>query len=162
MRACVQRVSTAQVVVDGQVVGKIETGLLVLLGVAQGDEERDARMLAEKLAGLRIFNDQAGKMNLALADIGGARQLEQRVHRLLVDAILRIVEIDAASLERQSFAALRVAGEKLAQMFARDRGVMGTERAPSRGLLAGAKASRLGTGLWRGPPVDHRWHLLCR
>jgi D-aminoacyl-tRNA deacylase len=72
MRACVQRVSAAQVVVDGQVVGKIGAGLLVLLGVAQKDDEQDARMLAEKLTGLRIFNDAAGKMNLALADVGGA------------------------------------------------------------------------------------------
>ncbi len=72
MRACIQRVSAAQVVVAGEVVGRIDAGLLVLLGVAQGDEERDALMLADKIAGLRIFNDDAGKMNRALADVGGA------------------------------------------------------------------------------------------
>jgi len=72
MRACVQRVSAAQVVVAGEVVGRIDQGLLVLLGVAVGDEERDAVMLAEKISGLRIFNDDAGKMNRAAADVGGA------------------------------------------------------------------------------------------
>jgi len=72
MRACVQRVSQAQVTVSGAVVGRIAAGLVVLLGVAQDDEERDVRMLADKIAGLRIFNDAAGKMNLALADVGGA------------------------------------------------------------------------------------------
>jgi len=72
MRACVQRVSSAQVVVAGEVVGSIDAGLVVLLGVAQGDESRDAQMLADKIAGLRVFNDAAGKMNLALSDVGGS------------------------------------------------------------------------------------------
>jgi D-tyrosyl-tRNA(Tyr) deacylase len=60
------------VVVAGEVVGKIDAGLVVLLGVAHADLERDARMLADKIAGLRVFNDAAGKMNLSLADVGGA------------------------------------------------------------------------------------------
>src|ERR1700761_9126918 len=72
MRACVQRVSSAQVVVAGEVVGQIQAGLLVLLGVAAGDDENDVRTLADKIVGLRVFNDAAGKMNLALADVGGA------------------------------------------------------------------------------------------
>lgn len=72
MRAVLQRVSSAAVVVDGAVVGEIGTGLLVLLGVETGDAEADARYLAEKTAGLRIFEDAAGKMNLAVADAGGA------------------------------------------------------------------------------------------
>lgn len=72
MRACVQRVSQAQVIVDGDVVGRIERGLLVLLGVASDDTMLDAEQLAEKIAGLRIFEDAEGKMNLALADVGGA------------------------------------------------------------------------------------------
>jgi D-aminoacyl-tRNA deacylase len=71
MRACVQRVSQAQVVVAGEVTGRIDVGLVVLLGVATGDTEANARLLAEKLVGLRIFNDDQGKMNLGLKEIGG-------------------------------------------------------------------------------------------
>lgn len=72
MRACVQRVSQAQVVVDGEVVGRIEQGLLVLLGVAAGDGEDDARQLADKIVSLRVFEDEAGKMNRSLAEVRGA------------------------------------------------------------------------------------------
>ena len=72
MRVVVQRVSRAQVTVRGEVVGKIERGLLVLLGVAGTDKEADAEYLADKVAGLRIFEDEAGKMNLSVADAGGA------------------------------------------------------------------------------------------
>ncbi len=72
MRACVQRVSAAQVVVAGTIVGQIQTGLLVLLGVAADDEVRDVQALADKIVGLRVFDDAAGKMNLALADISGS------------------------------------------------------------------------------------------
>ncbi len=72
MRAVVQRVSRASVRVDGKVVGAISRGLLVLLGVAEDDAEADAAYLAEKISGLRIFEDEAGKMNLGVAEIGGA------------------------------------------------------------------------------------------
>ncbi len=71
MRACVQRVSQAQVTVDGQLVGQISRGLLVLLGVAGDDTSQDAQDLAEKILGLRVFEDAEGKMNLALADTAG-------------------------------------------------------------------------------------------
>jgi D-aminoacyl-tRNA deacylase len=71
MRAVVQRVSRASVRVGCEVVGEIGAGLLVLLGVAQDDTETDADYLAEKIAGLRIFEDAGGKMNLAAADVGG-------------------------------------------------------------------------------------------
>jgi D-aminoacyl-tRNA deacylase len=71
MRACIQRVSRAQVTVAGEVCGRIDQGLLVLLGVAQGDTEADARQLAAKIGGLRVFEDAQGKMNLALAEVGG-------------------------------------------------------------------------------------------
>ena len=72
MRAVVQRVSHASVSVDGEVVGHIDRGLLVLLGVTHADNEAAADYLAEKIAGLRVFEDDAGKMNVSVADVGGA------------------------------------------------------------------------------------------
>ena len=71
MRAVVQRVSRARVDVDGDTVGAIERGLLVLLGVQAPDTERDADYLAAKIVGLRIFNDAQGKMNLDVQDVHG-------------------------------------------------------------------------------------------
>jgi D-tyrosyl-tRNA(Tyr) deacylase len=71
MRAVVQRVSQAAVDVGGERVAHIGRGLLVLLGVGQGDTEADARYLADKVAGLRIFADEGGKMNLSVEEIGG-------------------------------------------------------------------------------------------
>ena len=72
MRAVVQRVSHAQVAVGGEVVGDIGRGLLVLLGVTHTDNEADADYLAGKIAGLRVFEDQNGKMNLNLGEVGGS------------------------------------------------------------------------------------------
>lgn len=72
MRAVVQRVSSARVVVDGETVGEIAGGLLALVGATHGDTVDDARALARKIAALRIFSDCDGKMNLSVADIGGA------------------------------------------------------------------------------------------
>lgn len=72
MRAVVQRVSSARVVVGEEVVGEIPAGLMVLLGVEKGDAETDARYLAEKIAGLRIFADDEGKMNLSVVETGGS------------------------------------------------------------------------------------------
>ncbi len=71
MRALLQRVSRASVTVDEQVVGQIDQGLLVLLGVGQNDSEAQVKTLAEKIAHLRIFGDDEGKMNRSLLDIGG-------------------------------------------------------------------------------------------
>jgi D-tyrosyl-tRNA(Tyr) deacylase len=71
MRAVVQRVIRSQVLVDGEITGEIEKGLMVLLGVEEGDTETDANYLAEKIIGLRIFEDADGKMNLSLAEVGG-------------------------------------------------------------------------------------------
>ena len=71
MRAVVQRVSKSSVTVDGNVTGKIERGLMVLLGVAEDDTEADAEYMANKVAGLRIFEDAEEKMNLSVKDIGG-------------------------------------------------------------------------------------------
>ena len=72
MKAVIQRVTRASVEVDGLVVGRIGAGLLVLLGVAKGDEETDGRYLVEKIRTVRIFSDAQGKMNRSLTDIGGS------------------------------------------------------------------------------------------
>lgn len=71
MRAVVQRASRASVTIEGSAMAKIGQGLVVLLGIRNGDTATDIRWLAEKIINLRIFNDQAGKMNMSLADIGG-------------------------------------------------------------------------------------------
>ncbi|MBV9624862.1 MAG: D-tyrosyl-tRNA(Tyr) deacylase [Acidobacteria bacterium] len=72
MRAVVERVSGAQVVVDGEIVGKIAAGLLVLLGIGKSDTAADAEYLAAKILGLRIFDDERGRMNLSISEIRGA------------------------------------------------------------------------------------------
>jgi D-aminoacyl-tRNA deacylase len=72
MRAVIQRVSRAQVTVESEITGAIGLGLLVLLGVSTADTEADADYLADKTAGLRIFEDSEGKMNLSVADVHGA------------------------------------------------------------------------------------------
>jgi D-tyrosyl-tRNA(Tyr) deacylase len=72
MKAVIQRVTRASVQGEGKAVGQIESGLLVLLGVAKGDGESDGRYLVEKIHTLRIFSDEQGKMNRSLADIGGS------------------------------------------------------------------------------------------
>jgi D-aminoacyl-tRNA deacylase len=72
VRAVVQRVSRAEVRVEGKVAGSIGRGLLVLVGVARDDGEEDARTIAEKVSALRIFEDASGKMNLAVGEVSGA------------------------------------------------------------------------------------------
>ena len=72
MRACVQRVSRGKVTVDGQVVGEVAHGMVVLLGVTQEDTQKDASFMAQKLMGLRIFQDEDGKMNRSLLESGGS------------------------------------------------------------------------------------------
>ena len=71
MKAVIQRVSSANVVVDGNIVGACQRGYLILLGVAQGDTELDAELLCRKISGLRIFRDENDKMNLSIKDIDG-------------------------------------------------------------------------------------------
>ena len=71
MRAVLTRVKSASVVIDGETVGKIGKGFLILLGVGPADTEKECRYLAEKALGLRIFEDENGKMNLGLDSIGG-------------------------------------------------------------------------------------------
>ena len=72
MKAVIQRVTNAAVEVDDRVVGQILAGLMVLLGVAKGDDESDVGYLVEKIRSLRIFSDDQGKMNRSLTDVGGA------------------------------------------------------------------------------------------
>lgn len=72
MRAVVQRVSEASVTVDGSVIGQIGRGFLVLLGISHSDVQKDVVWMATKIAGLRVFEDPEGRMNLGLADVGGA------------------------------------------------------------------------------------------
>lgn len=72
MRAVIQRVLRAQVEVEQQVVGRIEAGLVVLLGVQQADTERDLMFLVEKTVGLRVFADSEGKMNRSVQEVGGS------------------------------------------------------------------------------------------
>lgn len=72
MKAVIQRVTRASVTVDGERVSAIENGLLILLGVAEGDTRRDAEVLADKIANLRIFSDSDDKMNLSLLTVEGA------------------------------------------------------------------------------------------
>ena len=72
MKAVIQRVTRASVTVDGELISSIGSGLMILLGVAQGDTQRDAEVLADKIANLRIFTDSQDKMNLSLLTTGGS------------------------------------------------------------------------------------------
>ena len=85
MRAVIQKVTHAEVVVEGETVGSIKDGFMVLLGAENGDTEADARYCAEKIAGLRVFEDENDKMNLSLADVGGSVLLVSQF-TLLADA----------------------------------------------------------------------------
>ncbi len=72
MRAVVQRVTSADVKIDGEVKGKIDNGFMVLLGVGNGDTEEDMKYIADKIINLRVFSDENDKMNLSLADVDGS------------------------------------------------------------------------------------------
>ena len=85
MRCVIQKVTRASVSVAGECVGKIEDGFMVLVGAEDGDTESDARYCAEKIAGLRVFEDENDKMNLSLADVGGSVLLVSQF-TLLADA----------------------------------------------------------------------------
>ena len=85
MRCVIQKVTHAEVVVGNETVGKIGDGYMVLLGAENGDTEADARYCAEKIAGLRVFEDENDKMNLSLADVGGSVLLVSQF-TLLADA----------------------------------------------------------------------------
>ena len=72
MRAVVQRVTESSVTVDGQITGATDEGLVVLIGVEEGDTDKDVRYIADKVSGLRIFEDENEKMNLSVKDVGGS------------------------------------------------------------------------------------------
>ena len=85
MRCVIQKVTHAEVTVEGEVVGRIADGFMVLVGAEDGDTEADARYCAEKIAGLRVFEDANDKMNLSLSDVGGSVVLVSQF-TLLADA----------------------------------------------------------------------------
>ena len=87
MRCVIQKVTHAEVMVEGETVGAIKDGYMVLLGAENGDTEADARYCAEKIAGLRVFEDENDKMNLSLADVGGSVLLVSQF-TLLADAAM--------------------------------------------------------------------------
>lgn len=124
MKAVLQRVSRAKVTVADEIVGQIELGLLVLLGVEQGDTEADARQLADKTIQLRIFDDANGKMNLALTDVGGA---------LLVVSQFTLLG-DCRKGRRPSFvaAAPPAEAERLYELFVAAAGTQGVKVATGR------------------------------
>jgi D-tyrosyl-tRNA(Tyr) deacylase len=113
MRAVLQRVTCASVEVGGQMVGRIDAGLLVLLGVAKGDEERDALYLVDKISTLRIFADEQGKMNRSIADINGAVLLVSQFTLLGETAKGRRPDFTVAAAPEQAKALY----EKMAEAF---------------------------------------------
>jgi len=128
VRAVVQRVTRASVTVDGRLVAAIRTGMLVLVGVAVDDTVDDARSLAAKIGGLRIFDDEDGAMNRALADVGGAILLVSQF-TLLGDARRgrRPSFIHAARGDAADQLYERVAGELRAAGFRVETGIFGAD-----------------------------------
>jgi D-tyrosyl-tRNA(Tyr) deacylase len=121
VRALVQRVSEARVRVDGEIVGEIGPGLLVLVCAMQGDGEANAEALAAKIAKLRIFKDEAGKMNRALLDTGGAA--------LVVSQFTLAADTSRGNRPGFSTAAPPAEGERLYEYFAGQMRAQGIETA---------------------------------
>jgi D-aminoacyl-tRNA deacylase len=149
MRAVVQRVRRAQVTVDGQITGQIDAGLLVLLGAGHGDGEADLRYIVDKVSHLRIFADDAGKMNRSVLDIaGGVLVVSQftlygdaRTGRR--PAFTEALEpVAARALYEQALEALRHAGVARVQagVFAADMAVELVNDGPVTILLDSRKA----------------------
>ena len=118
MKLVIQRVKKSSVSVEGKIVGRIDQGLCVLTGIAPTDTEKDLDWMAQKLVGLRIFEDENGKMNLSLTDIGGSALIISQF-TLLADCIKG---------RRPSFtgAGDPVYAEKLYQMFLKKVSELGT------------------------------------
>ncbi|OIP84851.1 MAG: D-tyrosyl-tRNA(Tyr) deacylase [Rhodobacterales bacterium CG2_30_65_12] len=124
MRALIQRVSEAAVRVDGETLGEIGAGLLVLVCAMQGDTEANATALAAKIARLRIFKDEAGKMNRALLDTGGAA--------LVVSQFTLAADTSRGNRPGFSTAAEPVEGERLYETFATELRGQGIATAQGR------------------------------
>lgn len=124
MRALVQRVSEAAVRVDGEVLGEIGPGLLILVCAMQGDDDGKPRLLAERLSKLRIFRDGAGKMNLSLNDTGGAA--------LVVSQFTLAADTSRGNRPGFSAAAPPAEGERLYELFATEIGRLGIPTARGR------------------------------
>jgi D-aminoacyl-tRNA deacylase len=122
MRAVVQRVSSAQVEVEGEQIGAIGKGLLVYLGVGRGDEARDLAFMVKKVAGLRVFADEAGAMNRSIVDDGGALLVVSQftlygdVRRGLRPSFNDAEDVEAAKVMVESFCcALEAEGIEVAR-----------------------------------------------
>jgi D-tyrosyl-tRNA(Tyr) deacylase len=124
MRAVLQRVSRASVEVDGRVVGAIGTGWLVLLGVARGDTDDDARKLADKVVGLRAFEDDQGKMNRNVGEVGG--------HLLVVSQFTLLGDCRAGRRPSFTEAAAPAEAERLYSLFVRHALALGIGTATGR------------------------------
>ena len=124
MRALVQRVSEASVRVDGALIGEIGPGLMILVCAMQGDTEANADALAAKIAKLRVFKDEAGKMNLALKDTGGAA--------LVVSQFTLAADTSRGNRPGFSTAAPPAEGERLYAYFADRMRGQGIETAQGR------------------------------
>lgn len=124
MRALVQRVSAARVEVEGATVGEIGQGLLVLVCAMDGDDDSRAAKLAAKIAKMRIFKDDAGKMNRALLDIGGAA--------LVVSQFTLAADTARGNRPGFSGAARPEEGERLYEAFAREMALLGVPVATGR------------------------------
>ena len=155
MRAVVQRVKEARVTVDGEVVGRIGRGLLVLLGVGVGDGDAEAEAMAEKVANLRIFADEKGQMNLSVLDVAGEALVVSQF-TLLGDVRRgrRPSYIDAAPARRgqPALRALRGGGAP-ARSPGRDRRLPGHDGRGARERRAGDDPSRQQEDVLRPPSV---------
>ena len=127
MRACIQRVRHAKVSVSGAVVGEIGAGMLVLLGVERGDTREDADYIIKKLTSLRIFEDEAGKMNLSLSDVQGEILIISQF-TLLGDARHgRRPSFSDAAAPDEANALYEYTADTLARDFTVARGVFGAD-----------------------------------
>ncbi|MBJ6371472.1 D-aminoacyl-tRNA deacylase [Sedimentitalea arenosa] len=124
MRALIQRVAEASVTVESVVIGRIGPGLLILVCAMQGDTEAEARKLAAKIPKLRIFKDEAGKMNRSLADNGGAA--------LVVSQFTLAADTSRGNRPGFSTAAAPDEGEPLYDLFAADLAAQGIDVAKGR------------------------------
>ncbi|WP_210527117.1 D-aminoacyl-tRNA deacylase [Rubellimicrobium arenae] len=124
MRALVQRVSEAAVRVDGETLGEIGPGMLILVCAMQGDDDGKPKALAEKLSKLRIFQDEAGKMNRSLRDVGGSA--------LVVSQFTLAADTSRGNRPGFSTAAPPAEGERLYEMFAGEVAALGIPTARGR------------------------------